>query len=166
MLLTCSPNNLADQSSSNYPVKNLFMLHPKLTAVLVATLVSLSGCLSFLGPISNDHKILGHPLADTLLVVEENFVDGSTIVPAGIYRPDSVFSRGVANYVGSQPLSVKLMGFIERKCFGGVSTEFEAPMSKYKLFLYDCGGEKVITYAIPKTLKFRIVRGADLQSLP
>ncbi len=38
-------------------------------------------------------------------------------------------------------------------------------MSKYKLFLYDCGGEKVITYAIPKTLKFRIVRGADLQPL-
>lgn len=132
---------------------------------LVAALCLLSGCLSFLGPVNKDHKILGYPVAETLLIVDEEFVDGPTVVPAGVYRPDSVFSRGVANYVGSKPLSVRFVGVMNRKCLGGVSAEFESPFTQYKLFLYNCGGESVVTYPIPKTLKFRIVRASDLQPL-
>mgnify|MGYP001009862491 CR=1 FL=1 len=137
----------------------------KLAVFLIPALFSLSGCLSFLGPITKEHKILGYPLSETVLIIDEEFVDGSTRVPAGTYRPDSIFSRGVANYVGSEPLSIQLLGLMNRKCFGGVAADFDAPFTNYKLFLYDCGGERIITYSIPKKLKFRIVRKSDLQPL-
>ncbi len=128
---------------------------------LLLSLTLLAGCLSFLGPINKDHKILGQPLIDTVLIVEEDYSDESTFVPAGVYLPDSAFSRGVANYLGSKPISVKLMGLMSRQCMGGVSADFDAPLKEYKLFLYYCGGEQVITYSIPKKLKFRIVNKAE-----
>ena len=135
-------------------------------APLLLSLTALAGCLSFLGPITKDHKILGQTLTDTILIVEEDFADGSTFVPAGVYRPDSTFSRGVANYAGNQPISVKLMGIMSRQCMGGVSADFDAPLEKYRLFLYNCGGERVITYSIPKKLKFRIINKSELESTP
>lgn len=128
---------------------------------LLLSLTLLAGCLSFLGPISKDHKILGQPLIDTVLIVEKDYSDGSTFVPAGIYLPDTTFSRGVANYLGSKPISVKLMGLMSRQCRGGISADFDAPLTEYRLFLYDCGGERVITYSIPKKLKFRIANKAE-----
>jgi hypothetical protein len=133
---------------------------------LLLCVTALAGCLSFLGPINPDHKILGQALNDTVLIVDEDYSDGDTWVPAGVYLPDSTFSRGVANYLGSQPISVKLMGLLSRKCMGGVSADLDAPYEKYRLFLYFCGGERVITYSIPKKLKFRIVSRAALEQAP
>ncbi len=123
----------------------------------------LTGCLSFLGPIDKEHRILGWSLSDTVLILDENYTDDSTFIPAGVYLPDSTFSRGVANYLGNKPISVKLAGLIRRQCTGGISTDFDAPFREYRVFLYDCGGERVITYSIPKKLKFRIINKSELQ---
>ncbi len=132
--------------------------------LVLVSVVILSGCLGFLAPITKDHRILGHQLTETVLIVDEDYSDGSTFVPAGSYVPDSTFSNGLANYLGAKPISVKLMGFMSRQCYGGVSVDLDAPAKEYKLFLYFCGGERVITYSIPKKLKFRIVDKASLRS--
>jgi len=132
--------------------------------LMMVPVVMLSGCLGFLAPITKDHKILGQQLTETVLIVDEDYSDESTFVPAGTYVPDSTFSNGLANYLGVKPISVKLMGFMSRQCYGGVSVDLDSPVKEYKLFLYFCGGERVITYSIPKKLKFRIVDRASLRS--
>jgi hypothetical protein len=134
----------------------------KIYLLLVVASALLAGCLSFLGPITKEHKIIGMPLNETILIIDEDFIDGATRVPAGSYYPDSTFSRGVANYVGTKPLAIKLMGFMNKSCIGGASAELQAPLDNYKLFLYNCGNERVITYDIPKRLKFRIVRNPNI----
>lgn len=135
----------------------------RILSLVVLLCLALTGCLSFLGPLNQDDKILGYPVIETILILEENYSDDSTFIPAGIYLPDSKFSRGVANYVGNKPLSVKLMGFINRECRGGISTDFDAPFNKYRVFLYDCGGETVITHNLSKSLRFKIVKADYMQ---
>ena len=116
----------------------------------------IAGCsIGFLERLTPEHRILGYPALETVLVVERDFAHQNYVVPSGVYYPDSGFNNGRINYAGRQPVTVQTMLGAPRVCEGGVSVNVANPYGDYELFAYYCG-DPVTVYSIPKQLKFRI----------
>ena len=123
----------------------------RLASVLLA--LTLFGC-NLMTPFVGGEAVLGMPVLDTVLIVEEQFELDGDVLPAGVYYPHRGSTSGWILYLGSRPLTVKRF-FQTLTCAGGVQVNSKKPYEDYDLFYYGCG-DPVTAIHIPKTLRFRI----------
>lgn len=144
---------------------NVFFLRIGLAALAITTI---AGCNPHnLKSVNYNTLILGIPVPDTVLVLDETYFEGKDgedyTLPKGLYQPVRIQRGDWLQYEAPQKIRVGFMIFSgSTECYGGIMVKQNSPYQDYKMYAVNCQNEPVFTGDLESRPKFRIVKETEI----
>ena len=122
----------------------------------LCALFLLAGC-SHNVPMSTITAVDGFKPSESVLIVNETFIDGYNELPAGEYYPYSATANGYMIYHFTKPIKVTAMWYKDI-CKGGLAVKADNPYKDYFISVINCFGDPNIKVGIPKEVDFTLKR--------
>lgn len=132
--------------------------------LLALASITLSGCNPYnLKSVTSNTLILGIPVPDTVLVLDETYLEGENgedyTLPKGIYKPAPIQRGDWLQYEAPKKIRVGFMLLSgSTECHGGIMVKQESPYKEFKMYATNCQNEPIFSENLQERPKYRIVK--------